>query len=67
MNRFEINVAVNGRHYCRIALPETIEADAVRKAKQISKTMLASPDMPAGDIAFSLTCWNDMGHTITIG
>lgn len=59
MNRFEINVSLNGKHFCRIAIPETIEADAFRKARDIRATF--GP-------AFNVTMikWNDVGKELDI-
>ncbi len=58
MNRFELNVAVPGKgHFCRIALPETNQAEAINKAVLLRNTLGA-------DFECSLTRWNDVGIAI---
>lgn len=66
MNRFEMNVAVDGRHYCRIHLFATIELEAKAKAKLLADLLSLGPSLPGSRIEFSLTCWNDVGHTVVM-
>lgn len=59
MNRFILNVALNGKHYCKVELPEDREVEAVAKAKTIAATF--------GDrFEYSLTCWNDIGTIVSM-
>jgi hypothetical protein len=57
MNRFELNVAYDGRHYCRVAIPDTNEADAVEKARHIAHAFGSAYNC-------TLTCWNDTGRKV---
>jgi hypothetical protein len=59
MNKFMLNVALAGQHYCRIELPESIETEAVAKAKVIAEFFGEAYDC-------SLTCWNNVGRQVKI-
>ena len=65
MNRYELNVAMFGRHYCKIVLPDIIEADAVNKARCLHAALLAG--CPASQITTRLTRYVDEGYEVHIG
>lgn len=64
-DRYEINVArqtaIGGgyKHFCRIALPETMQLDAVMKTVEIAKRFPRSEGFK-----LDLTKWEERGHAI---
>ncbi len=60
MNKFVLNVAIGGDHYCRVELPETYELVAVKKAQEIAA-------MFGKAFECTLVCWNNVGRQIKIG
>lgn len=65
MNRYILNVAVDGRHYCRIELPEIMEAEAMVKAK-ILQSLFVEMEEIAGTVELTMTRWNDVGTEIDL-
>lgn len=61
MNRFEVNIALNGQHFCRCVLPDMDEASAIKKAKLI-RAMYAQ----GSGWEVTMTRWNNVGHEVTI-
>ena len=54
-DNYEINVAKNGKHYCRIELPHTFEKDAIQKLQELER-------MFGSDYELELTYWECRGH-----
>lgn len=66
MTRYEINVSKAStigpapfRHFCRIALPETMQLDAVTKTLEIAKLFPKSQGYK-----LDLTKWEEYGHAV---
>lgn len=54
-NNYEINVAKNGTHWCKIQLPDTFEVEAEKKLKQIREIF-------GEEYHISMTYWNCYGN-----
>lgn len=61
MNRFIVNVAKNGRHFCRIELPETIEEEAKAKARLLREMFTEHMEGDVTKVEVTMTRWNDVG------
>ncbi len=59
MNKYKINVAIAGRHFCQINIPETIPEQAIAKAQEIKKIFGAAYEV-------TMSCWNDIGKDVKI-
>jgi hypothetical protein len=67
MDRFEMNVAVNGQHYCRIDLGEVTEAEAIKRARLLGDAIKASPALlGCWQLNLSLTAWCKLGRTVEV-
>jgi hypothetical protein len=60
MPRYELNVAINGAHYCRIMIPDTNDEAARMKANALIAFLKEMP----GKVEFRLTAWRESGNEI---
>lgn len=63
MNRYVLNVSVDGRHYCRVQIPEILPKEAHDKAREIKWIFMGALK---GDLRITLCCWKDVGQDVEI-
>ena len=58
-SNYEINVSKDGRHFCKIELPEALPEIAIKKAEIIREIF-------GDDYKIDMTYWECLGHSVPI-
>jgi len=67
MDRYEMNVALNGQHWARVNFGHVNRAEAIRRALMLSQAIKASDAFYLGhDLSFDLTVRREAYETVKI-
>jgi len=63
MNKYSINVSINGKHYCKIEISETSRDEAEKKFDKITAIYKKLPT-DNKTVELTMTEWVTVGHEV---
>ena len=67
MNRYELNVSLAGKHYCRVVIPDNLTRnEVVKRAKDIAFVMNYGQMPNDTPFKFNLTAWSEEGTPLNM-